>query len=198
MSTEHASERGTSRDTGGPRILPVVDPDAKVAAMLATGWQHNGAPLNLPRTLAHHARLLERFSTFAGLFLMKSSLPARDRELLTLRSTFRAGTEYYFGHHIATAERVGIDGTTRRALTDPSYLGEGADAVLIAVADELIGDGVLSDATWTALTGVYPEPAQQLEALFIPGFYRMVAGVANTIRVEREPGVPGWPMDHAD
>lgn len=193
MSTEEVSGEQTSADTDGPRVLPVVDPDAEVAAMLATGWQHNGEPLNLPRTFAHHPRLLTRFSAFAGLFLMKSSLPDRDRELLTLRSTFRAGTEYYFGHHVATAERVGIDAATRQALTDPSYRGDGAGAVLIAVADELILDGVLSDDTWTALSRVYPDPARQLEALFIPGFYRMVAGVANTIRVEREQGVPGWP-----
>jgi len=193
MSTEVGSGDETAADRDGPRILPVVEPDEHVAAMLATGWQHNGQPLDLPRIFANHPRLLHRFSVFAGLFLMKSSLPDRDRELLTLRSTVRAGTEYYFGHHVATAERVGIDASTRLALTDPSYRGDGTDAVLIAVADELVLDGVLTDETWRALSVVYPDPARQLEALFIPGFYRMVAGVANTIRVEREDGVPGWP-----
>jgi hypothetical protein len=28
--------------------------------------------------------------------------------------------------------------------------------------------------------------------VFLPGFYRMVAGVVNTIGIEREPGLPGW------
>ena len=31
--------------------------------------------------------------------------------------------------------------------------------------------------------------------VLIPGRYRMVGGFVNTLRIEREPGVPGWPYD---
>ena len=37
--------------------------------------------------------------------------------------------------------------------------------------------------------------SQAMELLLLPCFYRMVAGFVNTLGVEREPGVPGWPAE---
>jgi 4-carboxymuconolactone decarboxylase len=51
-------------------------------------------------------------------------------------------------------------------------------------------------ATWDGLSATYDE-AQLLEAVLLVGFYRMLAGLVNTIGVEREPGVPGWPTTTA-
>jgi 4-carboxymuconolactone decarboxylase len=175
-----------------PRIAPITEPTGDVTEMLAKGWMHDGQPLNMPLTLAHHPRLLRRFSAFAGLFLMKSELPRRDRELLTLRSTARSGAEYYFGHHALVAEEVGISSDMLEQIADPNRRWDGPDAELIAVADEMIEDGVLADGTWDVVRRRYND-AQAMEAILIPGFYRMVAGLENTIGVQREPGVPGWP-----
>jgi alkylhydroperoxidase family enzyme len=177
-----------------PRISPVTDPSAEVAELLAGTWQYNGAPLNVPRTMAHHPRLLRRFATFAGLFLLKSELPRRDREILTLRATYRTGAEYYFGHHVLMAETSGISPEVLAQITVPHGSFDDADALLIAVADELIDTGVLSDATWKAVRERYTE-SQAMELILFPGFYRMVAGFVNTLGVEREPGVPGWPAE---
>jgi alkylhydroperoxidase family enzyme len=177
-----------------PRIPPVTDPSPEVADMLATGWLHDGKPLNMPRTLAHHPRLLRRFSAFAGLFLMKSELPLRDRELLTLRSTFRTGAEYYFGHHVLVAERSGISDDVLRRITAPAEVWSGPDELLVRVADEMVDHAILTDRTYDDLARRY-NTAQLMEAILIPGFYRMVAGFVNTLGVEREPGVPGWPAD---
>jgi 4-carboxymuconolactone decarboxylase len=178
-----------------PRIVPVTDADdlpGGVAEMLASGWMHDGRPLNVPRTLAHHPRLLKRFSVFAGLFLLKSALPTRDRELLTLRSTFRAGTEYYFGHHILAAPESGISEADLARVTDPDAVWDGRDATLMKIADELVEHALLSDATWDEAAAFYDD-SQLMEAILLPGFYRMVAGFVNTIEVQRESGVPGWP-----
>ncbi len=164
--------------------------------MLATGWLHDGEPLNMPRTLAHHPRLLRRFSAFAGLFLMKSELPLRDRELLTLRSTFRAGAEYYFGHHVLVAERSEISDDVLRRITEPQAVWTAPDELLVRVADEMVEHAMLTDRTYDDLARRY-NAAQLMEAILIPGFYRMIAGFVNTIGVEREPGVPGWPADVA-
>lgn len=165
-----------------------------MADLLAGTWQHNGAHLNVPLTMAHHPRLLRRFATFAGLFLFKSELPLRDREVLTLRATYRAGTEYYFGHHALGAETSGISPEVMRQITTRPGTYDDADALLVAIADELIDDGVLSDATWNAMRDRYTE-SQAMELVLLPGFYRMVAGFVNTLGVEREPGVPGWPAE---
>ena len=177
-----------------PRISPVTAPTADVAELLAGTWQHNGAPLNVPLTMAHHPRLLRRFATFAGLFLVKSELPLRDREIVTFRATYRTDAEYYFGHHALGAEASGIAPETLRELTTAQGTFDEADALLVAVADEMIDNGVLSDATWNAVRERYTE-SQAMELLLLPGFYRMVAGFVNTLGVEREPGVPGWPAD---
>lgn len=177
-----------------PRISPVTAPSAEVAELLAGTWQHDGAPLNVPLTMAHHPRLLRRFATFAGLFLVKSELPLRDREIVTFRATYRTGAEYYFGHHVLGAEASGISPETLRELTTAQGTFDDADALLVAVVDEMIDNGVLSDATWNAVRERYTE-SQAMELLLLPGFYRMVAGFVNTLGVEREPGVPGWPAD---
>jgi alkylhydroperoxidase family enzyme len=177
-----------------PRIPPVTTPSPEVAELLAGTWQYNGAPLNVPRTMAHHPRLLRRFATFAGLFLLKSELPLRDREFLTLRATYRTGAEYYFGHHVLMAEAAGIRPEVLREITSPHGTFDDPDALLIAIADELIDNGVLSDATWRAMRERYTE-SQAMELVLLPGFYRMVAGFVNTLGIEREPGVPGWPAD---
>jgi len=177
-----------------PRIPPVTTPPPEVAELLAGTWQYNGAPLNVPRTMAHHPRLLRRFASFAGLFLLKSELPLRDREFLTLRATYRTGAEYYFGHHVLMAEAAGIPPEVLREITSPHGTFDEGDALLIAIADELIDNGVLSDATWRAMRERYTE-SQAMELVLLPGFYRMVAGFVNTLGIEREPGVPGWPAD---
>jgi alkylhydroperoxidase family enzyme len=177
-----------------PRIAPVSAPTAEVATLLAGTWQHNGAPLNVPLTMAHHPRLLRRFATFAGLFLLKSELPLRDREVLTLRATYRAGTEYYFGHHALMTETSGISPEVLREITTRYGRFDDADALLVAIADELIDNGVLSEPTWDAVRERYTE-SQAMELVLLPGFYRMVAGFVNTLGIQREPGVPGWPAE---
>jgi 4-carboxymuconolactone decarboxylase len=148
----------------------------------------------VPRTMAHHPRLLRRFASFAGLFLLKCELPLRDREFLTLRATYRTGAEYYFGHHVLMAEAAGIPAEVLREITSPHGSFDEADALLITIADELLDNGVLGDATWNAVRDRYSE-SQAMELILLPGFYRMVAGFVNTLGVEREPGVPGWPAE---
>jgi len=39
----------------------------------------------------------------------------------------------------------------------------------------------------------FPAGPQLLEALMLVGFYRMLGGFANTLGVQRERGIPGWP-----
>ena len=153
--------------------------------------QRLGRPLNVPATLAHHPLLLRRFTQFAGLLLADSLLPDRDRELLTLRATYRTGAEYYFGHHRRLAPAAGVTDAEIEAVADETTAWSGRDATLMAFADQLTAGTTVDDATWTALRAFYNE-AQALEATILVGFYRMMAGFVNTIGVEREPGVPGW------
>jgi len=171
-----------------PRIEPLRSPTGEVSQVLASGWQHNGAPLNAAATLAHHPRLLKRFTLFTGLFLGHSLLPARDRELLTLRSAYQNGVEYYVAHHVKPALAAGLSPAELRGVSDENFAWTGRDRLVITAADELVANARLSDACWDELAAVYT-PAQLEEILFLPGYYRMMAGVVNTIGVELEDGM---------
>ena len=176
---------------GKPRIRPVLNPSEDVQAILAKGLQYRGEPLNVPATMAHHPLLLKRFTLFAGLFLAGSSLPDRDRELLTLRAAWRSQAEYYFGHHVAMAEAAGVAPAEIKSVVDEAHPWPAPEATLMALADQLTSGTTVDDETWASLEAMYDE-AQRLEAVLLVGFYRMLAGFVNTVGVEREPGVPGW------
>lgn len=154
--------------------------------------QFNGEPLNEPRTLAWHPKLLKRFTVFAGMFLTHSVLPVRDREILTLRSTYRAGCEYLFGQHQLSAPDAGISSAEVSGIASDDFDWSPRDRLLLAVADELTTTTSLSDSTWDALAGIY-DKQQLVEAVMLVCFYRMTSGFIITLQIEREPGVPGWP-----
>jgi 4-carboxymuconolactone decarboxylase len=175
-----------------PRIEPVEHPTTEMADILAKGWTYAGRPFNAARTMAHHPKLLKRFTVFAGTFLTHSTLPPRDRELITLRACYRTDTDYYFGHHVLLGEAAGLNRELALAVADSNVRWSAEDALLLRAADELTAENRLSDPTWNALAGRY-ENDQLIELLFVVGFYRMVSCYVNTLRVQREPGVPAIP-----
>ena len=177
-----------------PRVPPVTDPDPETAELLAkTGLKRDGRPLNVFATLAHHPRLLKRFNVLGGLFLGRGLLPARDRELVILRMAWRAGSEYEFGQHTLIGRQAGLDDAEIAALAGGERAWDERERALIAAADEVDATARLSDATWDAVRRFYDVP-QALELILLGGFYRMLAGMLNTVEVERDPGVPGWPQ----
>ena len=174
------------------RIAPVTNPTPEVAEILAKGWTYAGKPFNAAATLAHHPRLLKRFTLFTGTFLTHSTLPQRDRELLTLRTCYRTETDYYFGHHVLLWEEAGLDRALALGVADPEHQWSPEDALLLSAADELTAESRLSDGIWGELAERYEED-QLIELLFVVGFYRMVSCFVNTVGVQREEGVPGIP-----
>lgn len=175
-----------------PRIAPLTDPDPETAEILAKAGLHDGKPLNIFATFAHHPRLLKRFLVLGGFFLGRGQLPDRDREIVILRSAWRSGSEYEFGQHTRIGHQAGLAYSEIHALAREDHGLEGDDAVLIAVADEVSANAVLTDTTWKALTAFY-DTQQAIEVIMLAGFYRMLAGVLNTLEVDLEDGTPGWP-----
>ena len=175
------------------RIVPATEVDAETEALLSKTFHHDGAPLNAARVLAHHPLLLKRFTVFAGMFLSRSLLPERDREIVTLRCAHRFDSEYYFGHHTVLAADLLASEEISRAVR-PSSEWEGFERLLIESTDELAETWDLSDKSWERLSGDYT-PEQLLELVMLVGFYRMTCLYVNTIGIEREPGIPGWPRE---
>jgi alkylhydroperoxidase family enzyme len=151
------------------------------------------APLNIFRTLAHNRELRSAFMALGGHLLTAGRLPARERELVILRVGWRSGSEYEFGQH----RRIGADAGLTEAEIDAiaevgTHVFSEHDAALVALADELCGDNVVSDATWSKLAARYDD-ATMLELLVLAGFYRLVSGTLNSAGVPLEPEALGWP-----
>jgi alkylhydroperoxidase family enzyme len=153
-----------------------------------------GTPLNIFGTIAHHPRLLKRFMNFAGLFLNKGLLPAREREIVILRVGWNCQSVYEFGQHTIIGQRVGLSLSEIDALTKKfeANTWSNRDAALIAMADDLCSDNCVSEATWNLLTADWKED-ELIELVMVAGTYRLVSGFLNTMGVELDADTPGWP-----
>jgi alkylhydroperoxidase family enzyme len=153
----------------------------------------DGHTLNIFTTFAHHPKLLKRWLVFGNHVLMKSTLSARDRELLILRTAWNCVADYEWGQHVTIARDAGLSDAEigRVAVADTGGWDPG-DAALLRAADELHADARIGDTTWTALADRY-DTQQLFDLIFTVGQYHLVAFALNSLRVQREPGVPGLP-----
>jgi 4-carboxymuconolactone decarboxylase len=178
-----------------PRIPPLADSerDEQVTALLAP-LQVDGKDLNIFATLARHPRLFKRWSAFGGTLLYRGELSGRDRELLILRTAWSCGAHYEWGQHVLIARAAGLlDEEIARVSHGADAPGwSTADAALLRAADELHGDSSIADATWAVLAERY-DHRQLIEVCMVVGQYHLVAFTLNSLRVQREPGVPGLP-----
>ena len=178
-----------------PRIAPLVDLTPELQEIMGGGINSPaGTPLNIFGTIAHHPRLLKRFMNFAGLFLNKGLLPAREREIVILRVGWNCQSVYEFGQHTVIGQRVGLSLSEIDALTKMTseYQWSDRDATLIAMSDDLCNDNCVSESTWKKLAADWKED-ELIELVMVAGTYRLVSGFLNTMGVELDQDTPGWP-----
>jgi 4-carboxymuconolactone decarboxylase len=182
-----------------PRLSAVDPADDALGADLAETLNKtivkDGAALNIFRTLGHHPGLLKRFNVLGGAFLARGLLPAREREIVILRVGWNCRSVYEFGQHTVIGRDAGLREAEIAALTTVRAPGPWSDddEALIALADELCADDCVSDATFAALRPRWND-AELVELVALAGFYRMVSGILNSLGVEAEAGLPGWPV----
>lgn len=177
-----------------PRIPPLTDPGPEVAEILDKTRVRPGPPLNIFATLANHPRLLKRFNVLGGLFLGRGLLPARERELVILRTGWLTHCEYEFAQHVVLGRAAGLGDDEIRRVTGDGDGWSPDDAALLRLADEIHGTRDVSDDLWRELAGRWSQ-AELLELVALAGFYGMVSGLLNAVRVQLEPGAEGWPAD---
>ena len=182
-----------SRDAMRVAPLPQSDWDPETAELLE-GTRMGGRVLNIFQTLAHHPKLLKRWMVFGNHVLLKSTLSPRERELLILRTGWNCRAEYEWGQHVAIGKQIGLtDAEIERLTQGPEASGwTAADADLLRAADELHRDSRVSDATWSALKTRYTTQ-QLIDLVFTVGQYTLVSMALNSLGVEREDGVGGFP-----
>ena len=153
-------------------------------------------PLALFRTLYVHEELASRMRPLGAGLLGHGRLEPRDREIVIHRTCARAGAEYEWGVHVVAYGRpLGLTDEQIRATVaggadDPAW--SPADAMLVALADELHDRAAVSDALWERLAARYA-PDQLLELVILAGWYRLLSGVINAAGVELEPWAERFP-----
>jgi alkylhydroperoxidase family enzyme len=155
--------------------------------------------LNIFATLAHHPKLMKRWMVFGNHVLAKNTVPARERELLILRTGWNCRAPYEWGQHVVIGRAAGIsDEEIERIAAGPDAPGwDPFDAALLRAADELHGDDSLTDETYAALAARY-DAQQLLDVVFTVGQYHLVSMALNAFRVERDDDATGVPMPARD
>ncbi len=183
----------TDRPTS-PRIPPLApeDRDDQAKELLAGVAVEGASASDIFATFVRHPGLFRRWLPFGGK-LLAGKLPARDRELLILRTGWHCQAEYEWGQHVLLGQGVGIDAAdVERIKQGPDADGwNDFDATLLRAADELHGDACITDATWASLSERY-DNRQLIEVPMVVGHYHLVSFTLNSLGVQREPGVPGF------
>lgn len=137
---------------------------------------------NAVSTFVNHPDLTKAYLTFSFYLLMRSTLPARLRELAVLRIAHRTECAYEWDEHVAIGANAGLTDADIAALQDGTATDPFEQTVLTAV-DELVDDTRIGDATWAAL-GERMDTRQLMDFVFTIGGYHMLAMALNTFGVE--------------
>ena len=160
-------------------------------AMKAFG---GGRVYNIFSTVAHHPKLLKHWMVFGTHVLNKSTLAARERELVILRIGWLCRAQYEWAQHVVIGKQCGVtDEEIQRLTQGPDAPGwNELDKLLLRATDELHADQCITDATWKGLSAKL-DTQQLLDLLFTVGQYTLVSMVLNSLGVALDPGLVGFP-----
>jgi alkylhydroperoxidase family enzyme len=169
-----------------PRVAP-LEPAERTAEQreLLVGVWGEDVP-NLFSTLARHPALHRAWMPFCMQLLAHSVFPPRERELLIIRTASLCECDYELEHHLRLGAEMGLSHGDLAALT-----GVGLDdwtnreRLLIAAADELHDDHVISEDTWQGLS-LLLTTEQLIELPMLVGHYILLAGMLRSLEVPLE------------
>ena len=172
-----------------PRIAPAVAPYSEAAETWFRRLMPEGVePLLLFRTLAVNDRVLGRVMT--GGLLDRGSITMREREIVIDRTTWRCGSEYEWGVHVAFfGSRVGFGEAEIAGLCcdDPAATPfTPAEKLLLRLCDELHATAKVSDGLWKELAAEY-RPEQLIELVVLAGLYHVISFATNAFAIPLEP-----------
>jgi len=151
--------------------------------------------VNVLDTVVRHPDLLRRWLPFFNHVLHKSTLPARDREVLILRIGRLCGAAYEWAQHVPWAERAGLTADEILGIAagaDAAVWSDAHDRALLHAADQLHRETMLDDAVWTALAARYGTE-QLMDVVFTVGQYRLVSAALNTLGVQLDAYLRPYP-----
>jgi alkylhydroperoxidase family enzyme len=130
-------------------------------------------------------------------FIFKGRIDARLRELAILRIMWRCRQPYEWGQHYRFARQAGASREDVVAIrtASPDQDLEGAVAIVIRAADEVVDDGAVGASTLDALESVFDDDAFVDEFLHVVAGYRMFATLGASRREPMPLTHAAWPPD---
>ncbi|MEZ5649297.1 MAG: carboxymuconolactone decarboxylase family protein [Burkholderiaceae bacterium] len=175
-----------------PRISPVpqdrwTDEQQALAAPILA---RHGRLLNIFRTQLAHPEAMRGFLGFGSYVLSKrNTLPAREREIVVLRTGFLCGSGYEWTQHHRIGLHAGLtEAEIERIKTGPDAPEwSAADRALLRATDELHADQFIGDGAWQALAEHFSEQ-QSIDVVYTVGQYTLVSMLLNTLGVQLDDG----------
>jgi alkylhydroperoxidase family enzyme len=142
--------------------------------------------------MLRHPQLYAKFNPLGNQILQNGQLPARDREIVTLRVGWLCQTAFQWAHHVRIAHQLGMSpDELERIAQGPSSPGWAErDRVLLAAVDELHASSTLSEQTWRDLQPHFDEQ-QLIELVFAVGFYHLMSFLLNGLDIRPDPALKG-------
>lgn len=173
------------------RIAPLEadQMDADQVEILVPMTSNGRRALNIFRTLVRAPKAAKAFLAWGNYVLSRrNDLPARDREIVILRTGFLCKSGYEWTQHVAIALREGVTADEIPRIKLGADAGwSAADAALLRASDELHTDQFVSTATWAALKTHFSDK-QCMDVVFTVGQYTQVSMMLNSFGVQLDPG----------
>jgi 4-carboxymuconolactone decarboxylase len=171
-----------------PRLHPVE----KVAERARARGEGRGANLN--GTMAHNNKMRAALGAYSQVLFDPELVEPRLRELAILRMAWNTQCIYEFGQHRLIGGAAGLTDFDIEWTTRPLRQGDWkpVERVVLQMADDLYCDDCVTDLTWTELCEHF-SGEQIIALLAVPLSYRLYAGLMNSVGLQLDEGVPGWP-----
>jgi alkylhydroperoxidase family enzyme len=184
-----------------PRIPPRPVGDWTDEVDDAFSALHAHRPAARPRSnilgiYAWHPALARAWLPFSD-HLRHSTLPDRIREMTIIRTTWLGFGEYEWAQHVRMSRAGGYltDDEIDALAEGPAARWPAGDAAVVRAVDELCATKNVSDATWRELEAQLSRQ-QLMDLVFTVATYDMHCTVFNTLGLELDAGMTGFPEDH--
>ena len=147
---------------------------------------------NIYTTLGHSADALQSFLAWGSYVLRRTSLPARERELVILRVGYLCKSGYEWAQHSRLGRQVGLTDSviSRLKSTAISSDWDEQDQALLKASDDLIANHFICDDIWADLHKYFND-LQCMDLVFIVGHYTQVCMMLNTFGIQLDEGLQG-------
>jgi 4-carboxymuconolactone decarboxylase len=173
-----------------PRIPPLPETQwTGVHRALLAKYQPERPPGNALKTLLRVPELADGTMPFERYITRDSSLSARHREILILRTSWLVHNRYVWAEHASIARGLGMTANElRRIAQGPDVRGwDPFEATLLRLADQLFRNSSVDDSTWRALAAEY-DKFHLLDAVMTVGDVTSLSLLYNAIGVQPDSG----------